>query len=68
MSFSRSGSLHFCAMPRVRRAPLRTSPTTQCLVEAGEFSKPAAWWAFEIDARRRAMVAGAKRATTQDAM
>jgi hypothetical protein len=25
-----------------RRAPLRTSPTTRCLVDAGEFSKPAA--------------------------
>jgi hypothetical protein len=26
--------------------------------EAGDSSKPAAWWAFDIEARRRAMVAG----------
>lgn len=34
-------SLHFCATPRVRRPPLSTSPTTKCLVDAGESSKPA---------------------------
>jgi len=38
------------------------------LVGAGELSKPAAWWAFEIEARRRAIVAGASRATKQEAM
>jgi hypothetical protein len=47
MSFTRSGSLHFCATPRVRRAPLRTSPTT-CAYEF-KVSGKNAWAEFYKD-------------------
>jgi hypothetical protein len=56
MSAERSGSFPCCAVPIVRRIPLRVSPTTKWRVVAGEFVKPAAWCALVIEVRRRVMV------------
>ena len=60
MSAERSGAFPCCAVPIVRRMPLRVSPTTKWRVLAGESVKPAAWWALVIDVSRRAMVPDAK--------
>ena len=38
-----------------RRMPANVSATAACFIEHGD-SKPAAWWAFATDARRRVSV------------
>lgn len=65
-SLTNSGSLAFWATPIVRRTPLSTSPTTKCLVDAGEFSYPAASCALVIDVSRREIVPAANPSTAHD--
>jgi len=55
-SAQRSGSFPRCAVPIVRRIPLRVSPTTKWRDVAGEFAKTAAWCALVIEVRRRLIV------------